>query len=491
MIPELTFVTPLRVDSWQRERNFNAVRRHFQDIPSNWIVSSPDDFTISAARNAGIKAVETDHLCLIDADMLMKLNEFQAAYERFVREKYDIFSPYNAVIRANNPHSKIACSRGDYIRWSYLLRIKGNRKTGASFCGGMVLMTKEAATKLGGYDERFTTWGYEDVALDNHARKMGMKMGMYEAWSFHLFHPARRIRSNKRFFIREYKNKGAEQISARKSRVTIGRFEYHVTDTCNLHCVQCSHYSNFTTKGMRSVEDVKAELEPWSSRILPEMVCLLGGEPTLNRDLVPILYAVKELFPTSSIMLVSNGFFLDRHPELPKAIVDLEVNFQISKHHDSEEYNLRFAEVTTVLNKWKEEHPGFKFHIRKSLRKWVQQYEMREDGKAYPIRSRPTFAWKACVQKYCHQIYKGKLWKCPAIAYFHNLEAKLGLEEIPDWNRFREYKPLEPDCTIAELQTFVNEKAISACGLCPQHLKKIPIPNPMHLPVLQPSSSKS
>lgn len=484
MIPELTFVTPLRIDSWQRERNWNVVQRNFQGIPANWIVSSPEDFTIASARNAGIKEVQTKHLCIIDADILMKPKEFIQAYEQFVSGEYDIYSPCNVVIRASSANTKIASQRNDYIRWSYLSRIKGNSKRAANVCGGIVFMTKDAAIRLGGYDERFTTWGYEDVALDNHARKLGMKMGRHNAWCFHLYHPARRIRNNKNLFITEYKRKTAEEITVRKSRVPINRIEYHVTDTCNLHCMQCSHYSNFTTKGTRLVEDVRAELEPWASKILPERVCLLGGEPTINPDLVPILYAVRELFPLSGMMLVSNGFFLERHPELPKAIVELGIDFQISKHHESDEYNQRFEQVTRVLNQWSQENAGFKFNIRRSIRKWVQQYELREDGKAYPIRSRPTYAWKACVQKYCHQIYQGKLWKCPAIAYFRNLESKLGLEEIPDWNRFRDYKPLDPDCTIADLQNFVTEKAISACGLCPQNLRKIPIQNPMHLPIL-------
>lgn len=483
MIPELTFVTPVKIDSWQRKRNWDAVRMVFRDIPANWIVASPKDFTISSARNDGIRQAETKHICVLDADMLMRPSEFMQAYDEFVRGEFGIYSPYRTFIRASAESSRIACERSDYIRWSYLIGGRGNRKCGGNYCGGIVLMTKDVAERLGGYDERFVTWGFEDVALDNHARKLGVKMGMHNAMAYHLFHPAVRSRGNKSLFVSEY-GKTADEIDYRKSKVRLNRFEYHVTDTCNLHCEQCSHYSNFTTKGTRSVSEVVEELKPWSAKIAPDLVCLLGGEPTINHDLVPILYAVRGMYPKSRMMLVSNGFFLERHPELPEAVIDLEIDFQISKHHESEAYNQRFEQVTEILNQWKRDHSGFTFNIRQSLRKWIQQYEHRADGKAYPIRSRPTFAWKACVQKYCHQIYRGKLWKCPAIAYFRNLESKLGLEDIADWNRFREYKPLSPECTIAELKKFVDERAISACGLCPQNPKKIPIPNPMQLPVL-------
>jgi len=500
MIDQLTLVTPLKAVCRYRLRNWSVLQQHFRNIGVDWIVAENsslaanvpgvrriaiEPFSIAAARNAGMKEVNTDHVCFIDADLLIRKSDFYAAYKAFLEGDYDIYSPYDTVVRCGRQNSSIASERGDYIRWSYLKQKRGNYRQAANFCGGSVFMKTEVARELGGYDERFVEWGFEDVALDKLAKKSRKRMGMHRADSFHLWHPrVSGLASSKRFFETEYRLPIASVVE-RKSLVSINRFEYHVTDTCNLHCVQCSHYSNFTTKGMRTVDQVREELEPWSTRILPGMVCLLGGEPTVNKDLVPIMYLVSELFPRSEIMLVTNGFFLQKHPDLASAVAELDVNLQVSKHHESVEYNQKFSEILSVLEQWKQDVEGFNFHVRRSLKKWMQQYDVRDDGKAYPIRSRPTYAWSACVQKYCHQIYRGKLWKCPAIAYFKNLEEKLGLQEVADWDRFRAYQPLSPDCSTFELQNFVYEKAISACGLCPQNPKKIPIPNPMHLPVIE------
>lgn len=474
-----------------------------------WVDYGGGVFTRSKAKNIGWKAARFDRICFVDVDIVMPPEDWEVAVQE--SGKWDVFSPYTHGVWLTRKQTENRVVN-DRMNWKF--PFPSQTPALWNLTGGVSFFKKSFLEIIDGWDERFKFHGMEDIAMNDLVRKLTASHSG-NARALHLYHPpaveSKAKRSLNHVIYRgEYLGKPPNEIIARKAaeapcssvslesvkagfhisksscdRVPIKQVEYHVTDTCNLHCVQCSHYSNFTVKGSRSVNGVQKELLPWSERLAPKQVALLGGEPTVNKDLVPILYAVRELFPFSELMLVTNGFFLDRHNGLAKAIVELDVNFQISKHHESEEYNARFAQVMQTLEQWKSEYPGLTYNVRQSLRKWIQQYEHRDDGKAYPIRSRPTYAWKACVQKYCHQIYQGKLWKCPAIAYFRNLEAKLGLEEIADWNRFREYQPLSADCTTEELQRFVNEKAISACGLCPQNPVKIPIPNPMHLPVVQ------
>lgn len=71
------------------------------------------------------------------------------------------------------------------------------------------------------------------------------------------------------------------------------------------------------------------------------------------------------------------------------------------------------------------------------------------------------------MQKTCTQLYEGKLWKCPALAYFAQLEAKLNLHDLPQWQLFRDYKAITPDATNDELRSFIDTKAIPQCGSCP------------------------
>ena len=46
----------------------------------------------------------------------------------------------------------------------------------------------------------------------------------------------------------------------------------------------------------------------------------MGGEPTLHPDLTEFVYLTRRKWPNSYIEIVSNGFFLHRHPDLPEAL---------------------------------------------------------------------------------------------------------------------------------------------------------------------------
>ena len=491
MIPSLTFVTPLSIDCPERARNWSKVFQTFKGVPAEWIVVESGSseakkypvtrvelqaFTRPASRNAGIQHANTEHVCFIDADMLMRVPVFMAAWEKFINEGYDALSPYHRVVFSGRRNSRIACEKSEHVRWSFLLQQKNSRR--ANIAGGICIAKKKVMEDIGGYDERFKGWGFEDVALDNLLRKAEAKIGYHKAMSYHLWHPAKRTRSQKRLFLKVRKEKLADIVPCKQ-------LEYHITDVCNLHCSQCAHYSNFPTKGMVSVEQASDELGPWAERVKPKSFYILGGEPTLNKDLIPLLELSRSIFPESRLELVTNGFFLHRHPELPQVLVDQEVSVRLSQHHSGEEYMEKFRGVLELVDKWRSEYPDLRMRVKKSQEIWQQRYHMEADGKAYPFKSRPTFAWSECVSRQCHTIYKGYLWKCPPITYFSNLEEKLQLHDIREWDRFRQYNPLGPDCTMQELKSFFNQGAIPACALCPEKPNEFILPNPLRLPVIE------
>lgn len=123
--------------------------------------------------------------------------------------------------------------------------------------------------------------------------------------------------------------------------------EYHLAHGCNISCQQCSHYANFRLAGkLPTVEETKEEYESWSHRLKPYIFALLGGEPTLNPGLVEHIYLARKYWPFSNILLISNGFFLDRHPDLPSALINNRCFLEISQHGDSTEYFQKFKEST-------------------------------------------------------------------------------------------------------------------------------------------------
>ena len=104
-------------------------------------------------------------------------------------------------------------------------------------------------------------------------------------------------------------------------RLPLPALEYHVAHGCNLSCQQCSHYSNFHVAGkLPTIEDAEADYAKWSHRLKPRRFALLGGEPLLNPQIIEHIQLARKHWSDSNLMLVTNGFFLHRFPELPAVL---------------------------------------------------------------------------------------------------------------------------------------------------------------------------
>lgn len=258
----------------------------------------------------------------------------------------------------------------------------------------------------------------------------------------------------------------------------IDTLEYHVTHSCNLSCQQCSHYSNFRLGGMATVEQARQEYALWADRIRPQLFALLGGEPALNPELTAHVRLAREAWPDSELMLVSNAFFLDRHPDLPGALVDVNCCLDISKHGNTPEYARQFEQNFAVVKDWQARYPRLIVNLRQSHKGWMRQYRVI-DGKPLPYESEPAAAYGVCMQKTCTQLYRGLLWKCPALAYYGMFEKKLRLEEFPEWQLFRDYQACSPDADDETVRRFFAEREIPQCRLCPSRREGFAHPDPL------------
>jgi organic radical activating enzyme len=257
----------------------------------------------------------------------------------------------------------------------------------------------------------------------------------------------------------------------------IPSLEFHLMHACNLSCQQCSHYSNLRLGGgVISTKDAESNYAVWSHRIQPKLFALLGGEPTLNPNLVDHVLLARKHWSKSKFMLVSNGFFLSKHPDLPKVLVETNCCLEISQHGKDEKYLEEFIKGTEILKEWSSKYPSLKIRTRQSHQGWMRQYNVSDDGKPIPYNSKAEEAYSVCMQKTCTQVYQQKLWKCPAIAYFQLLDKKMSLDK--EWDLFRQYSALEGDCSEEALGDFFNTKAIPQCSLCPFNRESFQHPDP-------------
>jgi mannose-6-phosphate isomerase-like protein (cupin superfamily) len=255
----------------------------------------------------------------------------------------------------------------------------------------------------------------------------------------------------------------------------MGKLEMHVVHSCNLSCESCSHYSNHRHKGAITLEEAESWLDAWSKRVTPRQFTLLGGEPTLHKDLTALFKLGRRAWPSAHLRIVTNGWYLDRHPELPEALgADPNCSMSISVHHGSTEYREKLQPIFDLVEDWIRDF-GIRVLVEPSYERWTRRY--KGSGPAMePFDDRdPKTSWKNCVARFTQQIHEGKLWKCAPLAYLGLQHKTVGLSE--KWSPYLDYRPLSPDCTDEELKAHLGREEESFCAMCPAN------PEPFDLPV--------
>jgi hypothetical protein len=94
-----------------------------------------------------------------------------------------------------------------------------------------------------------------------------------------------------------------------------------ITTACNRHCPSCCYQHLLASRPghHREPADIVEEVRLLAS--VPQ-VCLLGGEPTLHPALHEVLAAVRQVRPSPSVVLVTNGARVCTLPRPTLSLVD-------------------------------------------------------------------------------------------------------------------------------------------------------------------------
>ena len=263
----------------------------------------------------------------------------------------------------------------------------------------------------------------------------------------------------------------------------IEQLELHVTHACNFTCEGCSHYSNHGHTGNISLDDCEEWLYGWSKRVKPKTFTILGGEPTLNKDLPEIVYMVRAMFPdpTTGIDVITNATGLHLQPTLPQMLVATGATLAVSIHStEHPNYIKKFKRGYKLAKKWKHDLGVWVEFWDFTNKEWVRQYKGFGDRMMPYEDNNPRKSWEVCISKYAMQLHEGKLWKCPALAYLPMQAKKYNLSD--KWNPYLKYQSLDVDCTDEELEEFLNREDESFCSMCPANRDVYTKPDPT-LPV--------
>ena len=246
----------------------------------------------------------------------------------------------------------------------------------------------------------------------------------------------------------------------------LSNLKFHAAHACNLQCEGCSHYSNHGHAGIVSLQEARAWMEPWRARLAPASVSIMGGEPAIHLKLAEMVELTRECWPSSRLNIVTNGFLLHRHPNLPAILARTGTELHVSIHHGSPEYAARFEPVEALLRSWAQRYPIRVLFIH-AYKNWTRRYFGSGQNMRPFSDAQPRASWENCLARGCCQLYKGALWKCPALAYLPLQAAKYKLG--PEWAPYLKYRPLHANCSNAALIAWLQLEDESYCGMCPAH----------------------
>lgn len=201
----------------------------------------------------------------------------------------------------------------------------------------------------------------------------------------------------------------------------------------------------------------------------PEVVSLFGGEPCLHPELIEICRRVRKSWPAATIRLITNGYLLKNFDSA--AWFDFEpFEMQVSMHRADHRKIIDQAIKNILLTRkgWQikisnnpQDHCQISwqlgnFKIYKSMFKdFVVPFRM-EENRISPWMSDPAEAHAICGSPSTPILYKGRLYKCPAVANVMDITGK-------NWFDY------EPCSDAVHLDRFVAGIGVpeSVCGQCP------------------------
>lgn len=233
---------------------------------------------------------------------------------------------------------------------------------------------------------------------------------------------------------------------------TLENLEYHITDKCNLNCKNCAHYSNLhRSSRVISIEEAIEEWSEWSELIHPRVFWILGGEPTLNKNLDCLILAAKQIWKKSVIGLITNGLKLKNHYALMNVLANTKLNVSL--------YGIREEEIRNNITACNLPESCIVW-LKELSDTWYQFYKTTDRGIEPYTDNNQRKSWEICQSKKCHVLRDGKLWKCPPVTF----SKSVGI----DW--FDEYDPCGPQ---DDIRKWLDREDETCCKNCPAAITEL------------------
>ena len=258
------------------------------------------------------------------------------------------------------------------------------------------------------------------------------------------------------------------------TKITIPILEYHLTNSCNLACESCSHYTNILKGHTKQPIDLEEHLLAWSKILEINQFNILGGEPFINKNIDQFCFVARKALPTTKILIKTNGLLLDKikTDNILRSLIDNKIYIEVSIHSTSKNYTNDLKPNLEILKNWKS--LGVNIVYRDSVTSWTKRYHTNTDGTISPFQDNDQEkSWNICPCKYCAILIDDKIYKCAPLAYLPRM--KEINKTTQEFEQYLKYKPISYSEPIEEIKEFFdrNYKSESFCSMCPSQTIKI------------------
>lgn len=189
----VVLLVPRRADGGHRDRLWAACKARWQKLHPKWdiIEGHHEDgpFNRSAAVNrAAREAGEWDVAVIIDSDVLLHPENVKAAVRTARKTGKVTWAHRRWVGLTNGATAQLLADPGQLLEPAFAPDPSSVEKTNPISWSCCVALTREAWDTIGGFDERFRGWGWEDMAFQCVAVGL-VGHERIEGDVYHLWHP--------------------------------------------------------------------------------------------------------------------------------------------------------------------------------------------------------------------------------------------------------------------------------------------------------------
>jgi MoaA/NifB/PqqE/SkfB family radical SAM enzyme len=247
-----------------------------------------------------------------------------------------------------------------------------------------------------------------------------------------------------------------------QTRKEISVIEFQLAEHCNLNCAGCDHFSPLAEEEYADISVVEKDMVRLSAltNAYIKKICLIGGEPLLNRNITGIFELVRKyfMFPTlkgkhkhgTRIVLFTNGILLSKQPdEFWQSCKDNKIDILITR------YPIRI-DTETITKKCRE------YGIGLSNPPGIRDDEMYRCVVSLDGKGDMKSNWKYCMHNYWTFLRNGRIYPCPFYANIHHFNRRFNLN-LPVTDK--DFIDIHTAKDMKEILRFLS-KPIPACRYC-------------------------